>query len=138
MPSRADRSGRRIALIVAVAVVAGGGIGFAAAAVLDGSDGDDSDRLITPATATAARSPTNPTVPARPADRSPDVVVDDAIRAGDARRAISAATDLVDGVALTVDRDDGRYEVEMQRPDATIAEVLVDSRFRALGLDPGD
>jgi hypothetical protein len=44
----------------------------------------------------------------------------------------------VDGVALTVDRDDGRYEVDMQRPDGTIAEVLVDERFRALGIDPGD
>jgi len=119
-----------IALILTATVLGGGGVGFAVAGGFDGDgDGDDGDRLIAPAkTSTSATS----------SDRSPDVVVDGAIRTADARRAISAATNRVDGVALTIDRDDGRYEVELQRPDGSIAEVLVDKRFAVLGIDPGD
>lgn len=119
----------RLVLIVAAAALGGGGAGYALSAGLAG-DRDDGERLVAP----AARSPAT----ARSPDRSPDVVVDGAIPTADARRAIAAAADRVDGVALTVDRDDGRYEVELQRPDGTVVEVLVDGRFRVLGMDPGD
>jgi len=133
MRALAQRPRLLIALILTATVLGGGGVGFAVAGGFD-RDRDDGERLIAAGTAGGARSPASATR----ADRSPDVVVDGAIRAADARRAISAAANRVDGVALTVDRDDGRYEVDMQRPDGTIAEVLVDDRFRALGIDPGD
>lgn len=119
----------RIALVVVAAGLGGGGAGFALAGGLAG-DRDGGERLVAP----AARSPAT----SRSPDRSPDVVVDGAIPTADARRAIAAAADRVDGVALTLDREDGRYEVELQRPDGTVAEVLVDRRFRVLGIDPGD
>jgi len=123
MPASTHRPRLLIALILTATVLGGGGVGFAVAGGFD-RDRDDSEWLIAPGTADGARSPAS-------ADRSPDVVVDGAIRAADARRAISAAAKRVDGVALTLDRDDGRYEVDMQRPDGTIAEVL--DRFRAVG-----
>jgi uncharacterized membrane protein YkoI len=65
-------------------------------------------------------------------------VVDDRIPAADARRAAAAGERRGRGTALTVDRDDGRYEVEVQQPDGRIVEVYVDDRFRPLWVDAED
>jgi uncharacterized membrane protein YkoI len=67
-----------------------------------------------------------------------EVVVDDRIPAADARRAAAAGERRGRGTALTVDRDDGRYEVEVQQPDGRIVEVYVDDRFRPLWVDAED
>lgn len=91
---------------------------------------DDDDRTIMPI---ELRTQTSGASPPRP-----DIVVDDRIDDGDARKAASAAENRFGGVALSVDRDDGRYEIELQRPDGSIVEVLVDDQFRVLGIDATD
>lgn len=115
----------RVALIALVAL----GAGVAGALAFDLVSPDD-ERAIPPIYISSA------TGAERPA--APDIIVDGGISTADARRAARAAEARFGGRALSVDRDDGRYEVELQRPDGTIAEALVDSSFIALGLDVGD
>lgn len=121
---RGRRFGSMSVTIVAcaIALCAGvvGGVAF-------GGVFDEEEREIAPIYIGSAGAP------GATAPRGPQVVVDDGIPAADARRAARAAVNRFGGTALTVDRDDGRYEVELERPDGTIVEVLVDDRFAALG-----
>ena len=64
------------------------------------------------------------------------LVIDDGIPVADARRAARAAESRFGGRALTVDEDDGLFEVELQQADGRIYEVYVDHGFRALRADP--
>ena len=100
----------RLAAIALTAVVAlGAGIG--GTLLLTGDDNDGPDRTIAPVTSGAT---------------APRVAVDDGIPARDAERVARKAAEQTRGEALSVDLDDGRYEVEVQRPDGAIVEVLVD------------
>lgn len=118
---------RSLILVTALAVL---GFGLLAGAVLnDAFDGDEERTIMATPSGAGSSSQTSATA-------APDIVVDDGIDTADARRAARAAENGFDGVALSVDHDDRRYEVELQRADGTIAEVLVDDRFRALGIDP--
>lgn len=114
-----------LTLIVCVAILCVGAVGGLA---LGGVFDDDDERTITPIAVGTNASDTS-------ASARPDIVVDDGIPTGDARRAAQSAANRFDGAALTVDRDDGRYEIDLQRPDGTIVQVLVDERFRALGIE---
>jgi uncharacterized membrane protein YkoI len=116
-----------------VALIAGGAAlgaaGAGAAATLDGDD----DRTI-PAIVMPAGQPTSAT-PQQQQDQR--VVVDDGIPTDAAETAAEAAVSHVGGRALSVDTDDGLYEVEVQRPDGAIVEVLLDGRT-VLTIDRGD
>lgn len=126
MRRRITRSGV-LSLAVCAAVLCAGLIGLGL-----GGAFDDDDRVIAPIVVSGAATP------AATADARPDIVVDGGVPVGDARRAVAAAERRFDGVALTVDREDGRYEVELQRPDGAIVEVLVDAGFSPLGVAAGD
>ena len=65
------------------------------------------------------------------------MVVDDGVPAEDAQPVARAAAEHVRGRALSVDLDDGRYEVEVQRPDGAIVEVLLDGRS-VIGVETGE
>ncbi len=108
----------------ALAVGVGGGIAGA-----DALGGDD-DQTIAPITVPAANS-------ASQATQAPRVVVDDGVPTRDAKAVAQAAADHVKGRALSVDIDDGRYEVEVQRPDGAIVEVLLDGQ-NIIAVDQGD
>lgn len=121
--------------LLATAIVAAMLAGVAAGLVFAGAFlDDDGDRTIEPIAVAGTSGDAAAASRAR-ARRPTTIVVEDGIGDGDARRAVAAAENDVGGVALTVDRDGRRYEVELQRPDGTIVEVLVDERFGVLGID---
>jgi hypothetical protein len=64
-----------------------------------------------------------------------ELVIAEGISQPDAMRAARAAQQRYGGRALTVDRDGAGYEVEVQRADGRLVEVLVDRRFRVLSPD---
>ncbi|MTD45096.1 hypothetical protein GKE82_12535 [Conexibacter sp. W3-3-2] len=125
--------GRLSLLAAGAALVVGGvGAGVAGADLLDGDDDRDRpDRVVTiaaPAAGTAAPAAST-------------LTVDDGVPVGEARAVARLATaHLGGGRAVSVDRDDGRYEVEVQRADGALVEVLLDGGRRVVGteLDDGD
>jgi hypothetical protein len=123
----------RLSLAVAGAAVLalGAGGGALAATALDGDD----DRVV-PIAQPAAPSPSASA--GATAATETDVVVDDGIPAAEARGVARRAAGHAGGRAVSVDRDDGRYEVDVQRPDGAIVEVVLDGSRRVLGIDPGD
>jgi hypothetical protein len=116
-----------LAALGAGVLALGAGGGALAASALDG-DGDR-DRIVRLAPDDAPSGAT-----ATPAE----LVVDDGIPPAEARDVARRAADHAGGRAVSVDRDDGRYEVEVQRPDGAIVEVVLDGSRRVLGLDPED
>lgn len=120
---------RRVAVIGLVIVGIAAGTGVAALLI----DGDD-ERLIAPisvpATSGSANTPDQRFEP-------PRVYVDDGIPVDEAEAVARAAVERVPGAAFSVDFDDGRYEVEVQRPDGAIVEVLLDGRS-VVGVDQGE
>lgn len=112
------RLGIVVAVVVALAAGAGGALLL--------SDSDEPDRTIAPVAAPTSDAP------------STRVAVDDGIPVRDAEAAARRAADHVRGQALSVDLDDGRYEVEVQRPDGAIVEVLLNDRRQVLGVESGE
>lgn len=124
--------GRLIPLAVAAVVALAVGIG--GTLLLSGGDDDDgSERTIAPVAA-----PADPAGGAR--DRPARIAVDDGVTDAEAARAARRAADHARGQAVSVDLDDGRYEVEVQRPDGALVEVLLDGSLQVLGVeqDEGD
>lgn len=100
--------------LVAAGIATGAGGALALEAV-----GDEGERSIP-----AVSLPAGPVAPA-PA-RSTEVVVDDGVPTREAGVLARRALARVGGEALSVDIDDGLFEVEVQRPDGAIVEVLLD------------
>lgn len=66
------------------------------------------------------------------------LVAEDGITADEARRLARAATTELPGTAISVERDDGLYGVEVRDRVGAIVEVLVDLDGRVVGMDRGD
>ena len=64
-----------------------------------------------------------------------ELTVEDGIARADAERLVRAATAEVPGTALSVERDDGRFEVEVRAPAGRHHEVLLDDALRVVGTD---
>jgi hypothetical protein len=130
---------RTIIAAAAVALVLGAGGGALAAGALE----PDDERVValdqgaTPAVAPATAGERD----AGDADDADDLarpgrlVVDDGIPAAEARDVARRAVAHTPGRAVSVDRDDGRYEVDVQRPDGAVVEVRLDGSRRVLGVD---
>jgi uncharacterized membrane protein YkoI len=114
---------KAVAVLAAATACVGVGGGALALAIADDDDGE-------PRTVNVAGGEGNP--------GSRRVVVDDLIPPADARRAAKAAENDAGGTALTVDHDDGLYEVEIQRADGRIIELYLDDRFRVVGSELED
>ena len=108
------RRGLLIGLLVAAGIGIGAG-GVAAAGVFDGEEPVD---VIT----VEAGGPA-------------ELTVEDGIARTDAERLVRAATAEIAGTALSVERDDGRFEVEVRAPGGRHHEVLLDDRFAVVGTD---
>lgn len=103
-----------------VALTAGGAaLGAAGVGAVGALDGDD-DEIIPPIAVPTAEADSP-----RPQPNS-RVGVDDSVPAGIAKPAARIAAAHVGGRALSVDTDDGLYEVDVLRPDGAIVEVLLD------------
>lgn len=114
-------------LVVAALVAAGITAGAGGAAVLN--NWNDGDSSIAPIDVRAGVT--------NPGRDSPRVFVDDDVPNDRAEAVATAAAKHVRGRALTVDIDDGFYEVGVQRPDSAIVTVLLDGT-NVLGVDTGD
>ena len=119
-----------LAAAAAVLIALGAGGGALAAGAL-GPDDERTVALDHGATSTAATA----TAGGDDAVRPGRLVVDDGIPAAEAREVARRAVAHSSGRAVSVDRDDGRYEVEVQRPDGAIVEVLLDGSRQVLGVD---
>jgi hypothetical protein len=64
-----------------------------------------------------------------------ELTVEDGIARADAERLVRAATAELPGTALSVERDDDRFEVEVRAPGGRHHEVLLDDAFRVVGTD---
>jgi hypothetical protein len=74
---------------------------------------------------------------ARPAESgvSASLVTEDGIARADATRLRAAALERVPGEAISVERDDGLFQVEVRDEQGRILEVLLDDGFRVVGTD---
>lgn len=105
-------------LLVGALVAAGIGIGAGTVAAAGVLDGDEPVEVIT----VEAPGPAK-------------LTVEDGIVRADAERLVRAATAEVAGTALSVERDDGLFEVEVRDAGGRHLEVLVDDGFRVVGTD---
>jgi hypothetical protein len=71
-------------------------------------------------------------------EASPRLIAEDGISAGDARRIERAAQRAVPGTVLSVERDDGLFHADVRERGGGISEVLLDDRFRVVGVDIDD
>jgi hypothetical protein len=112
----------RRALIIGVLVAAGAGVG-AGTVLASGALGEDApvEVITVPSDASDA-----------PAGR---FVVEDGIPRADAERLSKAALAEVPGTALSAERDDGLYEVEVRDRAGRHLELLLDDAFRVVGTD---
>ena len=76
--------------------------------------------------------------PAPGGARGAELVVEDGIPRADAERLAASATRHTPGDALSVERDDGLYEVEVRDTAGRHAEILLDDGFGVVGMDAGD
>ena len=115
----------RRALVIGAVVAAGAGVG-AGTVLASGALGEDApvEVITVPADAPAA-------APGR-------FVVEDGIPRADAERLSKAALAEVPGTALSAERDDGLYEVEVRDRSGNHVELLLDDGFRVVGRDGED
>jgi hypothetical protein len=106
-------------LLIAALVVAGIGVGAGTVAASGALGEEDPVEVITVQEAGA---------PAQ-------LTVEDGIARADADRLVKAATAEVAGTALSVERDDDLFEVEVRAPDGRHHEVLLDDAFDVVGTD---
>jgi hypothetical protein len=119
----------RIAALIAAAAAAAGATGAGAVALLSDEGDREIPSIVIPADRTASVG-TQQALGER-------LVVDDGVPGDAARTLARAAASHIGGRALSVDTDDGLYEVEVQRPDGAIVEVVLDNR-RIVMVDRGD
>ena len=67
-----------------------------------------------------------------------ELAVEDGIPRAAAQRLAIAATERAPGSALSVERDDGLYEVEVRERGGDHVEVLLDDAFTVVGVDGDD
>lgn len=67
-----------------------------------------------------------------------ELAVEDGIPRADAERLAAAAMQRAPGGALSVERDDGLYEVEVRERGGDHVEVLLDDAFEVVGVDGDD
>ncbi|MET0684538.1 MAG: hypothetical protein ABW060_04430 [Solirubrobacteraceae bacterium] len=120
-------------LVMAALVLAGAGVGAATVAASGAIGEEEAVGVIT--------------VPVEPADAggapaasSADAggtsfVVEDGIARADATRLRAAALARVPGEAISAERDDGLFQVEVRDEGGRILEVLLDDRMRVVGTD---
>ena len=82
-----------------------------------------------------SRSRSSPSRADAPAAAPGRFVVEDGIPRADAERLSRAALAEVPGTALSAERDDGLYEVEVRDRSGTHVELLLDDGFRVVGAD---
>lgn len=114
---------RKLLLILAtVAALVGAGVG--GAAIAGAFDGDD-ERVL------------NETVggPTPSGFAEPRLTVDDGIARDKALALARAATERVPGQALSVDGDDGDFEVEVRKADGTTSDVTLDAQAKVVSVD---
>ena len=115
----------RRALVIGAVVAAGAGVG-AGTVLASGALGEDAPVEVI-------------TVPAdTPAAAPGRFVVEDGIPRADAERLSRAALAEVPGTALSAERDDGLYEVEVRDRSGNHVELLLDDGFRVVGRDGED
>jgi hypothetical protein len=106
-------------LLVGALVAAGIGVGAGTVAASGALGDEDPVQVIT----------------VREAGAPAELTVEDGIARADAARLVRAATAELAGTALSVERDDGRFEVEVRTADGRHHEVLLDDRFAVVGTD---
>lgn len=114
----------RTVALVAGCLALGASAGLAGASLLD----EEEAPPVAPIAVPASKLPDR---------RAPRIVVDDGVPAGAAGAIAAAAAEHARGRALSVDTDNGRYEVTVQRPDGAIVEVVLDGR-RVVRVRHGD
>ncbi len=105
-------------LLIGALVAAGIGVGAGTVAAAGVLDGEEPVAVVT-----------------MEASEPAELTVEDGIARADAERLVRAATAEVAGTALSVERDDGRFEVEVRAPGGRHHEVLLDDAFRVVGTD---
>ncbi|HEY8584829.1 MAG TPA: hypothetical protein VIL49_17845 [Capillimicrobium sp.] len=128
---------RNLLLGLAAAGIAAVGVagGVAGASLLD-----DDEVELAPITVAAQTSDvsTGTDAGSAAAAGSSAIVAEDGIAAADARRLAAAATEELPGAAISVEADDGLFNVEVRDRAGAIVEVLVDQSGRVVGMDRGD
>jgi hypothetical protein len=114
-------------LLILATLVALAGAGVGGAAIAGAFDGDDERTLSVSVGNTA-----------QPASGDTQLTVEDGIARDRAIALARAATGRVPGRALTVEAEDGGYEVDVRDRDGRIVEVLLDGRSRVTGIDETD
>jgi hypothetical protein len=118
----------RRTLVIAALVLAGAGVG-AGTVLASGALGDDEPVEVITVPAEPASAP------AEPGAESSRFVVEDGISRADAERLSAGALKAVPGTPISVERDDGLYQVEIRDRGGRILEVLIDDRFAVVGTD---
>jgi hypothetical protein len=108
----------RRGLLIGALLVAGIGIGTGTVAASGALDGEEPVDVVT----VEAGGPA-------------ELTVEDGIARADAERLVRAATAEVAGTALSVERDDGLFEVEVRASGGRHHEVLLNDAFSVVGTD---
>ncbi len=120
-------------LIAAALVLAGAAVGAGTVAASGALGEEDPVEVVTVPVEPAGSSGTS-TAPSGGASAS-SLVVEDGIARADATRLREAALGRVPGEAISVERDDGLFQVEVRDEHGRLQEVLLDDGFRVVGTD---
>jgi len=112
----------RRALLIGVVVAAGAGVGAGTVLASGALDEDAPVEVITVPSEAPAAAPSR-------------LVVEDGIARADAERLSKAALAEVPGTAISAERDDGLFQVEVRDRAGRHLEVLLDDGFRVVGTD---
>jgi hypothetical protein len=129
---------RRAATIAGVLGVAGAVAGLGVGWIASDELRPEPRPIVLDAAPEPSSAPASPAAQPAPAGGPRSLVAEDGISEADARRIERAARRAVPGTVLSVERDDGLFHADVRERSGGISEVLLDDRFRVVGVDIDD